>query len=95
MDLIVDTPRLAGPGETSEGTRFYTTPGGKGGNQAVAAARLAESPGSVRMVGRIGDDGFGAEMAQFMSDEGIDTSLLLPTKGVASGVAVIFIMPDG
>ncbi|MQG87651.1 MAG: ribokinase [SAR202 cluster bacterium] len=95
MDLIVDTPRLAGPGETSEGTRFYTTPGGKGGNQAVAAARLAESPGSVRMVGRIGDDGFGIEMVQFMRDEGIDTSLLLPTKGVASGVAVIFILPDG
>ncbi|MEK9676468.1 MAG: PfkB family carbohydrate kinase, partial [Chloroflexota bacterium] len=43
MDLIVETPKLAGPGETLEGTRFYTTPGGKGGNQAVGAARLAES----------------------------------------------------
>ena len=63
MDLIVETPRLAGPGETAEGSRFYTTPGGKGGNQAVAAARLAESPGTVKMVGRIGDDGFGEEMA--------------------------------
>ena len=50
MDLIVETPRLAGPGETAEGTRFYTTPGGKGGNQAVAAARIAESPGAVKMV---------------------------------------------
>ena len=95
MDLIVDTPRLAGPGETAEGTRFYTTPGGKGGNQAVAAARLAQSPGSVKMVGRIGDDGFGEEMAQFMRNEGIDTSLLRPTADVASGVAVIFILPDG
>ena len=95
MDLIVDTPRLAGPGETAEGTRFYTTPGGKGGNQAVAAARLAQSPGSVKMVGRIGDDGFGEEMAQFMRNEGIDTSLLRPTANVASGVAVIFILPDG
>ena len=95
MDLIVDTPRLAGPGETAEGTRFYTTPGGKGGNQAVAAARLAQSPGSVKMVGRIGDDGFGEEMAQFMRNEGIDTSLLRSTADVASGVAVIFILPDG
>ncbi|MBP38049.1 MAG: ribokinase [Chloroflexi bacterium] len=95
MDLIVDTPRLAGPGETAEGTRFYTTPGGKGGNQAVAAARLAQSPGSVKMVGRIGDDGFGEEMAQFMRNEGIDTSLLCCTENIASGIAVIFILPDG
>lgn len=95
MDLIVDTPRLAGPGETAEGTRFYTTPGGKGGNQAVAAARLAQSNGSVKMVGRIGDDGFGEEMAQFMRNEGIDTSLLRRTESTASGIAVIFILPDG
>jgi ribokinase len=95
MDLIVETPRLAGPGETAEGTRFYTTPGGKGGNQAVAAARLAQSSGSVKMVGRIGDDGFGGEMAQFMRNEGIDTSLLRVSAGIASGIAVIFILPDG
>ena len=95
MDLIVDTPRLAGPGETAEGTRFYTTPGGKGGNQAVAAARLAQSPGSVKMVGRIGDDSFGEEMAQFMRNEGIDTGLLRRTENIASGIAVIFILPDG
>ena len=95
MDLIVDTPRLAGPGETAEGTRFYTTPGGKGGNQAVAAARLAQSPGSVKMVGRIGDDRFGEEMAQFMREEGIDTSLLQRTENIASGIAAIFILPDG
>lgn len=95
MDLIVDTPRLAGPGETAEGTRFYTTPGGKGGNQAVAAARLAQSDGSVKMVGRIGDDSFGEEMAQFMRNEGIDTSLLRRTPDMASGIAVIFILPDG
>ncbi|MCZ6539112.1 MAG: ribokinase, partial [Chloroflexi bacterium] len=95
MDLIVETPRLAGPGETAEGTRFYTTPGGKGGNQAVAAARLAESPGTVKMVGRVGDDGFGEEMAQFMRNEGIDTSLLRRSQGIASGIAVIFILPDG
>ena len=95
MDLIVETPRLAGPGETTEGTRFYTTPGGKGGNQAVAAARIAESPGSVKMVGRIGDDGFGEQMGQFLKNEGIDISLLRKTDGIASGIAAIFILPDG
>ena len=95
MDLIVETPRLAGPGETTEGTRFYTTPGGKGGNQAVAAARIAESPGSVKMVGRIGDDGFGEQMGQFLENEGIDISLLRKTDGIASGIAAIFILPDG
>ena len=95
MDLIVETPRLAGPGETTEGTRFYTTPGGKGGNQAVAAARIAESPGSVKMVGRIGDDGFGEQMGQFLKNEGIDISLLRKTHGIASGIAAIFILPDG
>ena len=95
MDLIVETPRLAGPGETTEGTRFYTTPGGKGGNQAVAAARIAESPGSVKMIGRIGDDGFGEQMGQFLKNEGIDISLLRKTHGIASGIAAIFILPDG
>lgn len=95
MDLIVDTPKLAGPGETAEGTRFYTAPGGKGGNQAVAAARLVQRAGSVKMVGRIGDDGFGEEMASFMRDEGIDTSLLRRTDNIASGIAVIFILPNG
>ena len=95
MDLIVETPRLAGPGETTEGTRFYTTPGGKGGNQAVAAARIAESPGSVKMVGRIGDDDFGEQMGQFLKNEGIDISLLRKTHGIASGIAAIFILPDG
>jgi len=49
----------------------------------------------VKIVGRIGDDGFGEEMAQFMRNEGIDTSLLRSTADVASGVAVIFILPDG
>jgi ribokinase len=47
------------------------------------------------MVGRIGDDGFGEEMAAFMRNEGIDTSLLRRTENIASGIAVIFILPDG
>jgi len=95
MDLIVETPKLAGPGETLEGTRFYTTPGGKGGNQAVGAARLAESVGTVKMVSRVGDDSFGTEMIGFLENEGIDTSFTRITPNIASGIAAIFILPDG
>ncbi len=95
MDLMIETPRLAGPGETTEGTRFYTAPGGKGGNQAVAAARLSRDRGSVQMVGRLGTDLFGEEMRGFMDDEGIDTSLLAADPETASGIAAIFIDPTG
>ena len=56
MDLIGITPRLPAQGETVIGERFYTTPGGKGANQAVAAAKLGAS---VKMVGRVGADAFG------------------------------------
>ncbi|MBC8453238.1 MAG: hypothetical protein H8D69_02055 [Chloroflexi bacterium] len=69
MDLIVDTPRLAGPGETAEGNRFYTTPGGKGGNQAGAGARVAQSEGAGKLVGRNGEDGFGEGMGPFHANE--------------------------
>ena len=95
MDLMIETPLPAGPGETREGTRFYTTPGGKGGNQAVAAARLAGKAGTVRMVGKIGDDIFGAEMKAFLEKEGIETHFLGVESGVSSGIAAIFIDSTG
>lgn len=59
MDVIALASRLPAPGETIVGERYYTTPGGKGGNQAVAAARLGAR---TRMVGRVGDDAFGADL---------------------------------
>ena len=95
MDLMIETPRVAGPGETVEGTRFYTAPGGKGGNQAVAAARLAKSKGAVRMVGRVGNDAFGEEMRGFLQRESIDTSYLRQDDATASGIAAIFIDGTG
>ncbi len=55
MDLVVRTPRFANPGETIVGLDFYTAPGGKGANQAVAAGRLGIE---ALMFGRIGDDLF-------------------------------------
>lgn len=95
MDLMIETPRLAGPGETVEGTRFYTTPGGKGGNQAVATARLSRQPGAAHMVGRVGGDLFGTEMRSFLEKEGIVTDRLAEDAETASGIAAIFIDSSG
>lgn len=95
MDLMIETPRLAGPGETVEGTRFYTTPGGKGGNQAVSAARLSRQSGIVKMVGRVGDDAFGTEMREFLEEQGVDTTHLAVDSDTASGIAAIFIDTSG
>jgi ribokinase len=94
MDLIADLPRPAGPGETVEGTRFYTTPGGKGGNQAIAAGRLL-GPGRVDMVGRVGSDGYGREMSAYLRESGVDTRFLRTDPDAASGVAIIFIDATG
>src|SRR5262249_50696763 len=59
MDLVVETDSFPRPGETLRGTDFATHPGGKGANQAVAAARLGAR---VTMVGRVGGDAFGREL---------------------------------
>lgn len=61
MDLVVSTDIVPGKGETVLGNSFFTTPGGKGANQAVAAARLGQD---VHMVGRIGNDTFGEDIFQ-------------------------------
>lgn len=85
MDLVARTPRLPGPGETLTGHGFFTTPGGKGANQAVASAR-AGAP--TVMVGRVGQDVFGAELRTSLERYGVDTSGVLTSPG-ASGVAQI------
>ena len=95
MDLIIEIPVPAGPGETRFGTRFYSTPGGKGGNQAVAAARLLERPDSVQMVGRVGGDRFGEELIAALADAGVGTSAVAVDKAATSGVATIFIDERG
>jgi ribokinase len=70
MDLIVNVPRLPGPGETVAGESLLRAAGGKGANQAVAAARLGAS---VSMVGRVGRDPFGHELKRGLRDEGVST----------------------
>ena len=92
MDLVVRAPRFAQPGETITGDAFVTVHGGKGANQAVAARRLG---GTVAMVGGVGEDAFGAAMAQGLADEGVDVRHVDVRGGFPSGVALITVSADG
>ncbi|MBK7455723.1 MAG: ribokinase [Anaerolineales bacterium] len=86
MDLVVRMPQIPRPGETLLGGVFKTFPGGKGANQAVAAARLGAS---VMMVGCIGNDAFGREMRETLTREGVDTMHVLVHPQSLTGVALI------
>jgi ribokinase len=91
MDLVARTPRIALAGETLTGTGFETTPGGKGANQAVAAARLGYP---VTMVGMVGEDVFGQALLDNLGHSGVDTSAVARVSG-PSGVAPIQVAADG
>ena len=86
MDLVATVERFPVPGETVVGRAFTTYSGGKGANQAVAAARLGAQ---VRMVGRVGDDAFGHQLRHGLAIEGIDVEGVGVESGSASGIAVI------
>jgi ribokinase len=86
MDLVARVPRLPSPGETLIGHGFFTAPGGKGANQAVACARLGAA---TRMIGRVGDDAFGAMLRESLAEYGVDTAGVAIQPGAPSGVAVI------
>lgn len=86
MDLVARTPHLPAPAETVTGYEFFTAPGGKGANQAVAAARL-QVP--TKMIGRVGGDHFGLELRQNLAEAGVDTSAIFSDSEVSSGVAII------
>jgi ribokinase len=88
MDLVVRSPRMPQPGETLVGQTFAQVPGGKGGNQAVAAARLGAR---VSMIGRIGHDGNGAQLKQGLEDEGIDCTGVSTDAALPTGVALIIV----
>jgi ribokinase len=95
-DLVCRTPRVPAPGETVLGSDLSTLPGGKGANQAVAAARLsARGAAAVHMVGRVGDDDAGRRLRDGLAREGIDVTHVRATSGVASGCAMIMVDPRG
>ena len=92
MDLVVRTPHLPAPGETILGRRFATAPGGKGANQAVAAARLGAP---VTMIGRIGADGFGETLAANLKAAGASTERLIIDPDAPTGIALIQVDDGG
>ena len=92
MDLVVRMPAIPRPGETLLGGIFATYPGGKGSNQAVAAARLG---GKVAMIGRVGADAFGDQLLTMARREGIDTRFVGVDSHVATGVALIQVDAQG
>jgi ribokinase len=92
MDLVAHTATLPLPGQTVLGTGFGTYPGGKGANQAVAAARCGAQ---VALVGCIGDDGFGAILRDGLQAEGIDLTHLHTRNNTRSGVAQIAVDQSG
>lgn len=91
-DMVVKTDRFPQPGETIIGGEFFMFPGGKGANQAVAAARLG---GKVSFVCKTGDDLFGKQALEGFKHESIDTKYCLVDKQAASGVALITINKEG
>lgn len=88
MDLVVDTSRVPENGETILGNSFYTFPGGKGANQAVAAARLG---GDIHMIACVGNDGFGTELTRNLHEEGVDTANVSYSSEKSTGIANIIL----
>lgn len=92
LDLVARSPRFPRPGETILGTRFAEHPGGKGLNQAVAAAR---SGARVALVDAVGDDRAGNELRELVRSEGINDTLLHTIPGASTGRALITIDETG
>jgi len=95
MDFVVSVERLPVPGETVLGRNFQMIPGGKGANQAVAAARLGGNSVAVRMVGRVGYDVFADHLKASLSAAGVDVSAVHAAKAAATGVALISVDKNG
>ncbi|AQG79954.1 ribokinase [Spirosoma montaniterrae] len=95
-DMVVKAHKLPAPGETVMGDLFLMNPGGKGANQAVAAARLSE-PGSpaIRFVAKVGNDVFGHQAVEQFRQEGIDSTHVLTDPQHPSGVALINVDAKG
>lgn len=92
MDLIVRAPRIPAPGETILGHAFSTAPGGKGANQAVAAAKLGAP---VKMIGRVGADDFGKQLRAQLHAVGVDTRFVIDDAETGTGVALISVDDAG
>lgn len=92
MDLVVKSKRIPVTGETILGGDFIMVPGGKGANQAVAAAKLGAQ---VFFIAKLGDDIFGLQSLNNFKKEGVNTKYVLQTKDAPSGVALIMVDDEG
>jgi ribokinase len=95
MDFVVAVKHLPAPGETILGHNFRMIPGGKGANQACAAARLASEGTRVRMIGRVGQDMFGDHLKASLSAAGVDVSSVHASRSLPTGVALIPVETSG
>ncbi|WP_455541298.1 ribokinase [Prevotella fusca] len=91
-DMVISADHFPLPGETLMGTNFMTNFGGKGANQAVAAARLG---GQTVFIGKVGNDNFGTSIISNLESEGINVSHLYTTQEISTGVALITTIPSG
>lgn len=92
QDFVLNVERRPEPGETVTDAQLSKGNGGKGANQAAAAALLGAQ---VAFLGRVGDDGFGEPLVEALAEKGVDTSLIEATPGSSTGTAVITVTPDG
>jgi ribokinase len=92
QDFVLKVERRPQPGETVTNAELSTHNGGKGANQAAAAALLGAS---VTFLGRVGDDEFGEPLVQALGEKGIDTSLVERASDASTGAAFITVTPDG
>lgn len=91
-DIMVESPDRPRKGETLAGSAWFPKCGGKGGNQAVAAARAGVS---AAMIGAVGDDDFGRSLLANLDRRGVDRSLVRTVSGVGSGMSVAIFDADG
>ena len=92
QDFVLSVERRPAPGETVTDARLATHNGGKGANQAAAAALLGAD---VTFLGRVGDDGFGEPLVRALAEKGVDTSLVEEVPDSSTGTAFITVTPDG
>lgn len=92
LDLVATAPSLPRPGETITDATFQRHPGGKGGNQALAARRMGAE---VRLIARIGKDPEGHAATGILNEAGVDLASCVPTLDTHTGVALIVVGPDG
>lgn len=92
LDIMVYAPSLPRPDETTVGTRWEMQCGGKGGNQAVMAARAGAR---VAMIGKVGSDDFGVRLRSNLADAAVDSRMVLVDEAIGSGMSTAIVRDDG